>query len=318
MKGSFRITVRNNRVQYKFTIERNLTILRGDSATGKTTLIGMIEDYENNGEDSGVNVQSDAPCTVLSGAMWAERLEHISKSIVFIDEGNPFVSTDEFARTIQNTDNYYVIAIRESLPSLPYSVDEIYGIKSTTRTKYPKIARTYNSFNRIYNDFPIEARPDVVVVEDSKSGFEFFKAVFARYGVECISAQSKAKIYSTVKERPEKNILVIADGAAFGPEIERVLTLKHTKNIQLYLPESFEWLILDSGVLKDSVIEQVLDDPSGHIESRDYFSWERFFTQFLTDKSRGTYLEYRKSKLNDAYLAEREMQIIQDKMPDFQ
>ena len=64
MKGSFRITVRNNRVQYKFTIERNLTILRGDSATGKTTLIGMIEDYENNGADSGVNVQSDAPCTV--------------------------------------------------------------------------------------------------------------------------------------------------------------------------------------------------------------------------------------------------------------
>ncbi len=39
MKGSYEVTVRNNRLQYKFTVQRNITILRGNSATGKTTLI---------------------------------------------------------------------------------------------------------------------------------------------------------------------------------------------------------------------------------------------------------------------------------------
>ena len=39
MKGSFEVIVKNRRIQYKFTICRNITILKGDSATGKTTLI---------------------------------------------------------------------------------------------------------------------------------------------------------------------------------------------------------------------------------------------------------------------------------------
>ena len=42
MKGSHDIIVQNNRIQYKFSIRRNLTILRGNSATGKSTLIDLI------------------------------------------------------------------------------------------------------------------------------------------------------------------------------------------------------------------------------------------------------------------------------------
>lgn len=56
MKGAYEVMVRNSRVQFKFTIERNLTILRGNSATGKTTLIGMIAEYAENGTDSGVEL----------------------------------------------------------------------------------------------------------------------------------------------------------------------------------------------------------------------------------------------------------------------
>ena len=36
----------------EFEIRRNITIIRGDSATGKTTLIDMIREYDENGEDS--------------------------------------------------------------------------------------------------------------------------------------------------------------------------------------------------------------------------------------------------------------------------
>ena len=63
--------------------------------------------------------------------MWKEQLSGIADSIVFIDEGNEFNKTTEFADEIQKTDNYYVIVTRESLPSLPYSVEEIYGIKTS-------------------------------------------------------------------------------------------------------------------------------------------------------------------------------------------
>ena len=62
----------------------------------------------------------------------------------FIDEGNEFVKTKDFARVIQQTDNYYVIVTREGLPALPYSVEEVYGIR--TSGKYGALKQSYHSF----------------------------------------------------------------------------------------------------------------------------------------------------------------------------
>ena len=62
MKGKYEVVVKSRRVQYKFSVIRNITILRGDSATGKTTLIDMIAAYQENGEASGVTVISKTRC----------------------------------------------------------------------------------------------------------------------------------------------------------------------------------------------------------------------------------------------------------------
>lgn len=45
MKGQHRIVIRNKRIQYDFVLKRNLTVIRGDSATGKTTLIDMVREF---------------------------------------------------------------------------------------------------------------------------------------------------------------------------------------------------------------------------------------------------------------------------------
>ena len=54
MKGKHRVVVSTKRLKYDFELRRNLTIIRGDSATGKTTLIDMIQDYVNNPSDTPV------------------------------------------------------------------------------------------------------------------------------------------------------------------------------------------------------------------------------------------------------------------------
>lgn len=56
MKGKKRVIIQNNRVHYEFVIKRNITIIQGDSASGKTTLVNMIRQAENLGESSGINV----------------------------------------------------------------------------------------------------------------------------------------------------------------------------------------------------------------------------------------------------------------------
>lgn len=302
MKGIHKVVVGTKYLKYEFELRRNLTIIRGDSATGKTTLVDMIRTHMNDGESGPVTLNCDKSCYVVEGNLWKGQLYNIQDGIVFIDEGNEFVRTKDFARAIQQTDNYYVIATREGLPALPYSVEEVYGIR--TSGKYGTLKRSYHSFYRIYPDSTTEKiKPEKILTEDSNLGYQFFDAVCAEHQMQCDTANGKSNVFSYLKAHRDEKILVIADGAAFGPEMDRVLQLVQTReNLVLYLPESFEWLILSSGILKDAETTQILQTPSGYIDSKEYFSWERYFTALLIEKAAGTYLNYTKKTLNEAYL----------------
>lgn len=180
MRGAHRVTVQNKRIRYDFVIKRNITVIRGDSATGKTALVDMIREYFENGSASAVELSCDKQCVVLAGRTWEGQLSVIRDSIVFIDEGNDFVVSSEFATVIQDTDNYYVIVTREGIPTLPYSVDEIYGIRNSG--KYGTLKRTYNEFYHIYQNMDGQQviRPEKVIAEDSNSGFQFLPIRFWR------------------------------------------------------------------------------------------------------------------------------------------
>ena len=158
MIGKHSVLVKNRRIQYKFTIERNITILKGDSATGKTTLIELIAEYGRRGEESGITLVCDKECVVLTAQNWQLILENTHDSIVFIDEGDGFVRSQEFADLAKKSDDYFVIATRASLPNLPYSVMEVYGIKNTSGNRYQGTKRLYSEFYPIY----VLDKPDVV------------------------------------------------------------------------------------------------------------------------------------------------------------
>jgi predicted AAA+ superfamily ATPase len=142
MKGSYHIRVENKRLRYDLDIRRNITIIRGDSATGKTTLIEMLQSAEQDGTASGVSLSCDKPCVVLDRIRWEENLEMIHNSIVFLDEQNHFMESEEFAVKIRQSDNYYVLITRVYLSNLPYSVDEIYGIRESG--KYLHLNKSYH------------------------------------------------------------------------------------------------------------------------------------------------------------------------------
>ena len=305
MKGSYTITVSNETVKYEFQIRRNITVIRGDSATGKTTLVEMIREYYEAGENSGIRLRCERPCRVLAGRDWKILLQATKESIVFIDEDNDFILSDEFAETVRDSDNYYVLVTREGLPNLPYSVNEIYGIRSSGR--YAGIQPVYHELYHIYGpfDFGHEFTPEVVIVEDSNSGYEFFRGSSEGKYYSVVSAEGKSNIFRKLYETDAQQILVIADGAAFGAEIDRVMKIvQRKKTVAIFLPESFEWLVLNSGVVKQGNLREILDDPSEYIESREFFSWERYFTHLLTELTQDSYLHYSKRKLNPAYLNE--------------
>ena len=67
-----------------------------------------------------------------------------------------------------------------------------------------------------------------------------------------------------VRESSENDILVIADGAAFGPEMAYVTTLARFKNVRLFLPESFEWLVLNPSLFNDARTRDILLNPADY------------------------------------------------------
>ena len=58
--------------------------------------------------------------------------------------------------------------------------------------------------------------------------------------------------------------------------------------------------------------DEELAQPEKFIESQEYFSWERYFTKLLSQKTEGTVYKYQKSKLNPVYLHERNRKAIVD------
>ena len=313
MKGIQRVSVSNRDAKFDFELHRNITIVRGDSGTGKTTLYTMIADYTRLGEASGVNISSDKKCAALVDMDWKNQLESLSDSIVFIDEGSDFISGDDFARIAKQSDNYYVIFNREGLYCLPYSVEEIYEIR--TSGKYHKFVRMFKSDKKhtVYTERrPAVKKPVRILTEDSNAGFQFFERYCQTHDIDCESANSKSAIFQWLKNHSGENVFIIADGAAFGSEIDRVMKLSEVQagKVIICLPESFEWLILKSGVIhtmESGRIEAILASPSDYIESREYFSWENFFAAYLAKLTQNTPFQYSKARINSVYLDENNM-----------
>lgn len=312
MKGKHKIIVKNRVLHYEFEIKRNITIIQGNSATGKTTLFELLRQHMNLGEDSGIEVICDVPCRVVDGIDWKMIISNLSGNIIFIDEGNKFIFSEDFASVVKKSDNYFVLITRENIYNLPYSVDEIYGMRSSG--KYQNTKRIYQQLYRIYskNDvFPVS--PQKIIVEDSNSGYDFFKDICAVRNIDCISANGKSNINSLLCENDKEEICVIADGAAIGPEMANLYKkVIESENIKLYLPESFEWLILTSGIIKNNDVDKILNSPENFIDSKEYFSWEQYFTKLLMSKTENTFMQYRKSKLNPVFLHDKNKKAILD------
>lgn len=321
MKGKHHVVVESSRLKYEFDVRRNITIIEGDSATGKTTLIDLLRDHANDRSGQTVTLISDVPCVVFGGdqSFWEVVLRSIQNSIVFIDEDYSFIYSQEFAGLVQKSSCYFVLITRRSLPNLPYSIREIYGIRTSGKYHFPE--KIYHEFYPIHDVFGSAkgTGASVLITEDSHSGLQFFQK--ACPGIRCVSAAGNSSIYQTLLSlQQEGRLIVIADGAAFGAFVSAIVSFaKAQGRTMLYFPESFEWMILHSGVLQDPDIEEILSHPEDYIESSLFFSWERFFTDLLEKRTGGDPIRaYTKAELplyySEGRNRERLLQILPEEL----
>lgn len=306
MNGEVNITIQTGTFEFTLKFDRNVSFIRGDSGTGKTYLCELIE--QSRIPDSGVtmSVDRDIPIVVMpvntlnseTSIPWNEKFKKSINTLFIIDEdcdcltGNPY----NLSKVIKNTSNYYVIISRKLFADIPYSVYNIYELKVTEKVEYSKVLIRNQ---RIYKNSVMDITPNLIVTEDSGAGYLFFTLAT---NVAVQSAKSKTKVQRVLVgllNQHKNNILLVVDGAAFGPEIEKVKKVidDSEANVVLYMPESFEWLMLNSLQFStDAVIQLKLIDYINLIDYTKFFSVERYFTSAFTEACEELGFTYNKSE----------------------
>lgn len=306
------------KLRYELNLCRNITIIQGDSATGKTTLIQIISDYLAERTGPGTEVICDRKCVVLSGDAEGAiaKLQTLNNTIVFVDEQERFLYTKVFAEAVLKSDCYFVFVTRDGLNMLPYSVKEIYCLRNSGY--YQNTKQIYNSMHQIY---PEENRLEstemsCVLTEDSNAGYEVYNHIFSEKKIFCVSAKGKSNVAKYIMENKDKPILAIVDGAAFGADMRSTIyAISINQGSCIWAPESFEYLLLNSRIVQATGLKEILERPENYIESSKYSSWERYFTWLIGDITKGTIYEYKKNKINSNYLTKGNIEKIKNIIP---
>lgn len=149
MTGSYNLVLSNKSLRYELTIDRQVTIIKGDSATGKTTLVRYFtEAADPDNKAMHCNMADKLEVITASRIEQFKALESIEHGKIFIaDENKYIVRTKEFAEIVNNSDNYYILITRSSdVKWLNCSVDNIFELKTENKDgKYvTKLSKWHN------------------------------------------------------------------------------------------------------------------------------------------------------------------------------
>lgn len=235
-------TVKLGRTKYTFEPKPPIMVLRGNSGTGKTLLMTLM---------ANPNVQIDSeyefiPVPVLpKGKTWDNVLQNYKGNIfLYADEDSAVIYNEEFQKSIVQNGIYLLVAARDPLVKIPYGIYDIYQVESINKVSF--------TLKPLFNKAMLPDRRKeykTLVVEDSKSGFQFFKSRIKN----TITAYGKSSILDLSRRMTSTVFLV--DSLGFGSEIVRVLeSLLINWTNTLFLIDSFEEMVLHSYLFKSTFV----------------------------------------------------------------
>ena len=309
MKGKHIISVTSRKAGYRLELERKICVLKGNSGTGKSSLIRLISEHLEYGIQSGVkiSVDSSASLAVLTNSSdWAQILSSIHDTVLFIDEDVRYLYSDSFQRELREADCYAVIVSRSGMfNALPYSVFGVYELVTERKGIY-----TATTMYHLYEEEHDRSDFNLLLTEDSNSGYEMAQYAFGAYNTEVVSAGGNASILADFQKLSQSydHICVNVDGAAFGAFIEPVLKLAELKgNSRVLAPESFEYVLLNIREISKHLSQDLgeLTRTFDYCDSQRFSSWEKYYEELLKQvTSENLGFTYNKQKLNKWFLNE--------------
>lgn len=295
------ISIKSPNLNYDLQIENKLTIITGLSASGKTTLINLINEY--NSENNIAEIYSKLPLYIINSNVWENPELYRGEAYYFIDEDMEFLKTPTFFKNILNSNGYFIVVGRDPEIFINYSIDSIYELKLDNGIH--KMVSKYNIKELAYK-YNYDSIKEVLN-EDSGSGFEFYKYIIP---LDHISSRGNMGILNLLNKNDSK--LVILDRSGYGKWINTLINSIESNNYNtiLDLQNSFEYVILKSGVLGNNLKKFNL------MESRlklNNINLEKSYFEILIDlASKNKRTRYTKKHINPWYLEDTVINKIMD------
>lgn len=131
MTGTKTIDIKTMRYSYHLELTRKITLLRGDSGTGKTTL---VTDISNAGLGDRLQIHSEnelitfKPTESLSRIL--STISSTDTAICIFDEDCDFLTSKEFADAVNTSGNYFLLITRKLLTWIPTGADSVVELQT--------------------------------------------------------------------------------------------------------------------------------------------------------------------------------------------
>lgn len=295
MIGKYHIEVSSKRNKYVLDVKRKYTFILGDSGTGKTKLGVLLRRGMKPGGNK-IKISCNIPVKFIDSydSLLLKYKNKSNKAIYIIDEdvADEIISLDNgktFSRETEHMSAYFILMTRQKFGCVPYSPLEIYEFSK--RMVGTCSVHTMQPVYILEDSFPVKT--DTVIVEDLKLGYKFFENTLSCNVISSYGNGNIQNVLNSEIKNGNKTIYVIADGAAFGCSIRKLFDIKEKNkyvDIKFFCPESFEYLILRSGIFTANISDE-LSNTFNYAETSIYFSWERYYTELLekVSKEKGGY-----------------------------
>lgn len=285
----FDIKASTARVEYILHIRSRVTIIMGESGTGKTTLVSVIGRYISEKGARGrktAQVQCRLECGVLGDDDTLEKYQDKENTIVFIDEKHTRLYTREFANQVNRSKCHVVIMTRKSLGGIAYGFNDIYQFRNSGK---------FHENIPLYQINTEKIHPNLIVTEDSGTGYDFWKEISKNIGADCISSGGRSKMPGTIASKAQeyKCVLAVADCCGTGDISGGLVNVqKKFTNVHICLPESFEYMLMDSVLFGETFKNR--EEEAYRISVDKRINMEKAYAELLRQYTKGTGAEYKK------------------------
>lgn len=266
------VTFKTEFVEYRLRVASKVTVIRGDSASGKTVLKEYVCDSKS---------AIEKPCPVIEyipvdGVDPVAILSAYEKgSIVFLDE-------DAVAEMVENRKLnaawhlplYFVLITRLPLDDIQFGLSDVYKLQ--TETGVTTTVPMYPKFDKLPD-------AEIYVSEDSGSGNQYWSAY-----LQTADPMGGNRGWNNCGDG-----CLIMDGSALGSEIDKVLDAGK----QSFAPQSFEYLLLRH-------YTKLTAEDFVHLLRPDHLTYERLFDSLCCSTVEYLGFKYSKRSLPKCVLRE--------------